>query len=85
MRREGSLEEFSDGRLFQRTDMVRANCMDCIGCSDCCKGMGNTVQLDPLDVHRLRCETGKELQQLTQVRRKKCMLLFKYAGKMQYT
>ena len=67
MRREGSLEEFSDGRLYQRTDMVRANCMDCIGCSDCCKGMGNTVQLDPLDVHRIRCETGKELQQLTQV------------------
>lgn len=51
MKREGTLEEISDGRLYGKNDMVRAGCMDCKGCSDCCKGMGNTVQLDPLDIH----------------------------------
>lgn len=53
MRREGTLEEISDGKLYEAKDMVRANCLDCKGCSDCCKGMGNTIQLDPFDVNRL--------------------------------
>ncbi|MBQ1392311.1 MAG: YkgJ family cysteine cluster protein [Lachnospiraceae bacterium] len=66
MRREGTLEEISDGRLYQRTDMVRANCMDCQNCSDCCKGMGNTIQLDPLDVSRLCKDTENTMQGLLQ-------------------
>ena len=33
--------------------MVRADCHDCEGCSACCKGMGNSIILDPLDVWRL--------------------------------
>lgn len=53
MKREGTLEEISDGRLYRKNDMVRAGCSDCKGCSDCCRGMGNTVQLDPLDIHRM--------------------------------
>lgn len=33
--------------------MVKADCDDCKGCSACCHGMGSSIVLDPLDVHRL--------------------------------
>ena len=38
MRREVSLEEISDGRLYELNDMVKADCQDCAGCHDCCEG-----------------------------------------------
>lgn len=53
MKRNVTLEEISDGNLYEANDMVKADCQDCKGCSDCCQGMGDTVILDPLDVHRL--------------------------------
>ena len=40
MRREVSLEEISDGRLYELNDMVKADCQDCAGCHDCCEGNG---------------------------------------------
>ena len=43
MRREVTLEEISDGRLYEANDMVKADCQDCKGCSDCCQGMGDTA------------------------------------------
>ncbi len=58
MRRQVSLEEISDGRLYSRHDMVRVGCGGCRGCSVCCHGMGASAILDPLDVHRLSQETG---------------------------
>lgn len=53
MRREVTLEEISDGNLYEANDMVKADCQDCQGCCDCCQGMGDTVILDPYDVNRL--------------------------------
>lgn len=53
MKREVSLDEISDGRLYGLNDMVRADCGDCRGCSSCCRGMGDTIVLDPLDLYRL--------------------------------
>ena len=53
MRREVTLEEISDGKLYDANDMVKADCQDCKGCCDCCKGMGDSVLLDPYDVCRL--------------------------------
>lgn len=53
MIRNCSIEEISDGKLYSRDDLVKANCLGCVGCSDCCHGMGNTVVLDPYDVFRL--------------------------------
>ena len=64
MRREVSLEEISDGRLYSQNDMVKADCQDCAGCHDCCEGMGDTVVLDPLDVHRLCTNLGKTTGEL---------------------
>ncbi len=53
MRRNVSLEEISDGRLYGDNDMVKADCRGCAGCSDCCRGMGQSILLDPYDVYRL--------------------------------
>lgn len=53
MLREIDLQEISDGKLYSSNDLVKAGCNDCKGCSDCCKGMGESIILDPLDVFRL--------------------------------
>ena len=59
-----SLEEISDGRLYGLNDMAKLGCNDCSGCSSCCRGMGNTIVLDPYDVWRLTGGLGVSLQQL---------------------
>ena len=42
-----------DTKLYSINDMVRAGCNDCIGCSDCCRGMGESIVLDPFDIWQL--------------------------------
>ena len=37
MKRNVTLEEISDGNLYEANDMVKADCQDCKGCSDCCQ------------------------------------------------
>ena len=64
MLRNVSLEEISDGRLYGLNDMAKLGCNDCSGCSSCCRGMGNTIVLDPYDVWRLTDGLGVSLQQL---------------------
>ena len=53
MKREGDLSSLTDGKLYRGSDMARLGCNDCEGCSACCRGMGNSVVLDPYDVWRL--------------------------------
>ncbi len=53
MRRKVDFKDISDGRLYSSNDMVRADCHNCEGCSACCRGMGNSIVLDPLDIQRL--------------------------------
>ena len=67
MKRQVSIEEISDGRLYTRRDLVRAGCNGCKGCSECCGGMGESVILDPLDLYRmaqgLGCNAGVLLEE----------------------
>lgn len=53
MLREIDLAEVSDGRLYSSNDMAKTDCKGCIGCSDCCRGMGASIVLDPLDSFRI--------------------------------
>ncbi len=53
MKREVDINEISDGKLYDANDLVKADCNDCKGCCDCCKGMGESIILDPYDVYRL--------------------------------
>ena len=64
MKRNVSLSDISDGRLYGSGDMVRADCHGCQGCYQCCMGMGNSVILDPFDVYRLQLGLGKEMSLL---------------------
>lgn len=59
MRRNVSLSDISDGRLYGDNDMVKADCHGCAGCSDCCRGMGDSILLDPYDAYRLSTGLGK--------------------------
>lgn len=64
MQRHVSLDEISDGKLYDLNDLVKAGCGDCGGCSACCRGMGSSILLDPLDVHRLCSHLGVTFEQL---------------------
>lgn len=64
MERQIDLKEVSDGKLYGLEDMVRADCAGCAGCSACCRGMGRSVVLDPLDVHRLTIGAGMGFEAL---------------------
>lgn len=64
MKRNIDLKEISDGRLYSSGDMVKADCRDCEGCSDCCRGMGSSIILDPMDLWRLHRGIHKDFQAL---------------------
>lgn len=64
MKRNVSLAEISDGRLYNSNDMVKADCHGCKGCFQCCVGMGNSIILDPYDVYRLQKGLGRGLPAL---------------------
>lgn len=54
----------TDGKFYELQELVRANCQDCVGCHDCCTGMGDTILLDPYDVWNLKKVTGLTMQEL---------------------
>lgn len=64
MKRNVTLAEISDGKLYGPNDMVKADCHGCKGCSQCCHGMGNSIILDPYDGYRLTKGLQKELAEL---------------------
>lgn len=53
MKRNCSLEEISDGKLYDINDLVEVSCNGCKGSASCCHGMGNSIILDPYDIYRL--------------------------------
>lgn len=66
MKRYVTLEEISDGKLYNLNDMVKADCHGCIGCSKCCKGMGSSITLDAYDVYRLTTHLQRSFEELLQ-------------------
>ena len=58
------MNEISDGKLYGSNDMVKADCGDCEGCSACCRGLGTSIVLDPLDVNRLACGLQMTFEEL---------------------
>lgn len=64
MKRNIDMKEISDGKLYDSNDMVKADCNDCKGCSACCRGMGQSIVLDPLDVYQLTTGLHTTFEQL---------------------
>lgn len=64
MKRNVDINEISDGKLYGLNDLVKAECNSCKGCSDCCRGMGTSVILDPYDVFRLTAGLSVSFEQM---------------------
>ncbi len=64
MKRNVSLDEISDGKLYGANDLVKTDCNGCSGCFSCCQGMGQSIVLDPLDLYRMETYTGKSFLKL---------------------
>ena len=64
MLRDCDLNEITDGKKYTINDMVKADCDDCKGCSECCHGMGNSIVLDPLDFNRISKHLGMRFEEL---------------------
>ncbi len=54
----------TDNKTYSKNDMVRVGCNDCAGCFKCCCDMGQSVILDPLDMHRLKCSLHAGFEEL---------------------
>ncbi len=52
--------------LFSCNDMAKLGCGECDGCSDCCRGMGQSIVLDPYDIYQLQKVTKQNFAQLMQ-------------------
>jgi len=50
--------------MYNLNDMVKEDCNDCKGCSACCQGMGDSIQLDPLDIYNLTTGLGVSFEEL---------------------
>ena len=68
MKRNVRMKDISDGRFYGPDDMVLAGCDDCAGCSKCCHLVGDTIKLDPFDVHRLMSGLHCSFEELMQNR-----------------
>lgn len=52
--------------LYGNNDMAKLGCGECAGCSFCCRGMGQSIILDPYDIYQLQTATGMHFAQLMQ-------------------
>lgn len=52
--------------LYSNNEMARVGCNECSGCSSCCRGMGQSIILDPYDIYQLQIATGQTFAQLMQ-------------------
>ncbi|MCH5262523.1 MAG: YkgJ family cysteine cluster protein [Lachnospiraceae bacterium] len=52
--------------LYSNNEMARLGCNECSGCSSCCRGMGQSIILDPYDIYQLQVATGQTFAQLMQ-------------------
>ena len=64
MRREVDMKDISDGKLYGLSDMVKADCGGCEGCSACCTNMGQSILLDPLDIYHLTTNLNVTFEEL---------------------
>ena len=64
MERNVEIDKISDGKRYGANDLVKVGCDDCRGCSACCRGMGDSIVLDPMDLYRLERKLGKTMEEI---------------------
>lgn len=68
MKRHVELKDISDGKLYTANDMAKLGCNGCLGCSACCRGMGSSIVLDPMDMYCLTSHLNAGFESLLQDR-----------------
>lgn len=53
-------------KVYNANDMVKISCNQCKGCSACCRGMGQSIVLNPYDIYRLSIGLDKSFEALLQ-------------------
>ncbi len=51
-------------RLYRAGDMAKIDTPKCAGCGICCRGMGDTIHLDPYDIFQITRSTGKSFREM---------------------
>ncbi len=51
-------------RYYTENDLARIACISCEGCGECCRGMGDTIVLDPWDACHLSRGLGRPFPEL---------------------
>ncbi len=64
MKRNCSLKDISDGKLYELKDPVEVGCDGCQEEPACCRGMGSSIVLDPYDVYRITTNMDATFEQL---------------------
>lgn len=64
VKRNCSLNEISDGKLYDSNDLVEASCNGCKGAATCCHRMGSSIILDPFDIYRLSTNLNITFEEL---------------------
>lgn len=64
MLRDIDIDSISDGKRYTLNDLVKLPAHECVGCSECCHFVEDTILLDPLDIHNLRLATGLSFEEL---------------------
>lgn len=59
--------------LLSSNDMAKLGCGECSGCSSCCRGMGQSILLDPYDIFQLQTATGQNFAGLMQEKIELCV------------
>ena len=59
--------------LLSSNDMTKLGCGECSGCSSCCRGMGQSILLDPYDIFQLQIATGQSFAGLMQEKIELCV------------
>lgn len=64
MRIVKSLEDISDGKLYEIDSFVKADAGGCEGCSACCHNVGDLVELTPYDIYQIKLSTKQTFDEL---------------------
>ena len=62
MKEEDSVD--NQNRLYNANEMAKIASAHCDGCGGCCRNMGESIRLDPLDVHELSFQLGQPFSDL---------------------
>lgn len=59
-----NISEITDGHFYDLDDTVSITSNQCMGCSMCCRTVGDSITLDPFDIYNLSKALGKSFAEM---------------------